>query len=185
MTTPQPDEPDGPAAAAVQVLAIVPRLGRRFEAATAARGALTLGQLTALEALAGGLRSIGELARVLGITPQVAAGLIDRLERRDYARRGAVHGPDRRRRIELAATGAGRAAVAATIAVVPRWPPGSRRCRRRSGRRSTAPSPSSRAWPPSCRSDRHGEPTDRAERRLRLPLRATTAAVRARARGVR
>jgi DNA-binding MarR family transcriptional regulator len=59
----------------------------------------------------------GAVARVLGVTPAVATGLVDRLERRGYLRPEPGPGGDRRS-IAVVATAEGRRAVAAATAAL-------------------------------------------------------------------
>ncbi len=74
--------------------------GAELDAAIARRMGLAAGDYLALKHLAVSREPLGpvELGRMLGISSGAATGLVDRLERAGYARRGP-HGRDRRRQI--------------------------------------------------------------------------------------
>lgn len=98
---------------AQDVLEITPRLNRWAEAAVAQTQngvRLSLRQLSALRMIEDEQTTLGEVARKLMVTPAVVTGLIDRLEKRGYARR--INSTGDRRRIFLALTKEGHAAVA-------------------------------------------------------------------------
>lgn len=70
---------------------------------------LSLRQLSALTMIESEQTTLGDVAAKLMVTPAVVTGLIDRLERRGYARR--INSTDDRRRVLLALTDEGRAAA--------------------------------------------------------------------------
>ena len=69
---------------------------------------LSLRQLTILYVIREESATLGDLARRLMVTPAVVTGLVDRLEKRGYVRRGGD--PGDRRVVRLTLTDAGRAA---------------------------------------------------------------------------
>jgi len=88
-----------------RVLRLLPRLQRWATLALQADPVsqdLSLRQLGVLFLVRQGMTSPGDLARRLRVTPAVITGLLDRLERRGYARR--VDAPDDRRRLQVALT---------------------------------------------------------------------------------
>lgn len=90
---------------AKRVLRLLPRLQRWAVLALQADRLgqeLSLRQLGVLFLVRQGMTSPGDLARRLRVTPAVITGLLDRLERRGYARR--VDAPDDRRRLQVALT---------------------------------------------------------------------------------
>jgi DNA-binding MarR family transcriptional regulator len=97
---------------AQSMLQVVPRLNRWAEARATQSdqgGDLSLRQLSALSVIEDETTTLGEVARRLMVTPAVVTGLIDRLERRGYVRR--LSGASDRRRVHLALTEDGRAAI--------------------------------------------------------------------------
>jgi DNA-binding MarR family transcriptional regulator len=98
---------------AQSMLHVVPRLNRWAEARATHSdnhgGDLSLRQLSALSVIEDETTTLGEVARRLMVTPAVVTGLIDRLERRGYVRR--LSGASDRRRVHLALTEDGRAAI--------------------------------------------------------------------------
>ena len=98
---------------AQDVLGVTPRMNRWAEAAVAQTDhgvRLSLRQLSALQMIDDERTTLGDVARQLMVTPAVVTGLIDRLEKRGYARR--INSTGDRRRIHLALTKEGREAVA-------------------------------------------------------------------------
>ncbi len=96
---------------AQQTLALLPVLRSWVTARVHRAGAdtgLSLRQYAALTGIRNGASSPGELARLWQVTPAVITGIIDRLERRELARREPD--PNDRRRLRLALTDAGLAA---------------------------------------------------------------------------
>ncbi len=94
-----------------QTLELLPILRRWVTARVHWAGAdagLSLRQYAALSGIRQGASSPGELARLWQVTPAVITGVIDRLERRELARREPD--PDDRRRLRLALTETGLAA---------------------------------------------------------------------------
>jgi DNA-binding MarR family transcriptional regulator len=97
---------------AQSMLQVVPRLNRWAESRAMQSdqgGDLSLRQLSALSVIEDETTTLGEVARRLMVTPAVVTGLIDRLERRGYVRR--LSGASDRRRVHLALTEDGRAAI--------------------------------------------------------------------------
>jgi DNA-binding MarR family transcriptional regulator len=95
---------------AEQALRLAPQLNRWATARVVQQrygGDLSLRQVTALYLIRREPATIGHLARRMMVTPAVATGLIDRLEKRGYATR--TNDPHDRRRIRLALTEAGKA----------------------------------------------------------------------------
>jgi DNA-binding MarR family transcriptional regulator len=80
-------------------------------ARTAERHGLTAVQAKLLCVLAGGPRGMAELAGLLGVEKAALTGLMDRVERRELARRGPV--PGDRRAFHVTLTAGGRAAASA------------------------------------------------------------------------
>lgn len=72
---------------------------------------LSLRQLTALYLVREESATLGDLARRLMVTPAVVTGIVDRLEKRGYVRRGGH--PGDRRVVRLSLTDAGRSASVA------------------------------------------------------------------------
>lgn len=98
--------------AARSVLALSPRVNRWAESSVlqSDTGAnLSLRQLSALEMIDDENTTLGDVAKQLMVTPAVVTGLIDRLEKRGYARR--INSTGDRRRIHLALTEKGRDAA--------------------------------------------------------------------------
>lgn len=94
---------------ALHALRLVPRINRWVAARVLQghlAGDLSLRQLTALYVIREESATLGYLARRLMVTPAVATGIVDRLEKRGYVRRGGE--PGDRRRVRLFATESGR-----------------------------------------------------------------------------
>ncbi|GAA1923649.1 MarR family transcriptional regulator [Nocardioides lentus] len=87
--------------------------GAEVRQEVAKRMSLSEHELVTLEHLADVPRGPGELARLLGVSPAAATGIVDRLAERGHVERG--HHAGDRRRVEVRLTPGGREAVYAQL----------------------------------------------------------------------